>query len=160
LSWFIRNMRDVQWYGDGLSAYGDFEQGEPFPEFGLNFVVAWPGQPFSIYHREDHQEGFLVLSGECLLIVEGEEHRLKQWDYFHCPAGVAHGLVGAGEGPTLVVAVGGRVGLANPVYLADPAALKHGTAVEKETAMPAEAYAQFPKPEPVPFREEFLSGAS
>ena len=160
MSWFVRNMRDVQWYGDPSSVYGDFEQGEPFPEFGFNFGVAWPGQPFAVYHREDHQEGFLVLSGECLLIVEGEEHRLKQWDYFHCPAGTAHGLVGAGEGPALVLAVGGRVGPANPVYLADPAAARHGIGVAEETAVPAEAYAQFPTAEPIPFREEFLPGTS
>jgi quercetin dioxygenase-like cupin family protein len=156
VSWFIQNMRDVQWYGDGLSVFGHFEQGEPFPELGVNFVVAWPGKPFGLYHREDHQEGFLVLSGECLLIVEGGEHRLKQWDYFHCPAGTAHGLVGAGDGPALLLAVGGRVGPANPVFLADPAASKHGVGVAEETAVPAEAYAQFPEAEPIPFREEFL----
>jgi hypothetical protein len=74
VSWFIRNIRDVQWYDAGrFGVYGDFEQGERFPEFGFNFGVVWPGQPVALYHREDHQEGFLVLSGECLLIVEGEE---------------------------------------------------------------------------------------
>ena len=81
-------MRDVQWYDAGsFGVYGDFEQGERFPEFGFNFGVVWPGQPVAMYHREEHQEGFLVLSGECLLIVEGEERPLRQWNYFHCPAG-------------------------------------------------------------------------
>jgi hypothetical protein len=90
VSWFIRNIRDVQWYDGGpAGVYGDFEQGERFPEFGFNFGVVWPGQPVALYHREDHQERFLVLFGECLLIVEGEERALRQWDYFHCPAGVA-----------------------------------------------------------------------
>jgi quercetin dioxygenase-like cupin family protein len=157
MNWFIRNVRDVQWYDAGdYGVYGDFEQGERFPEFGFNFGVAWPGQPGAMYHREDHQEGFLVLSGEVLLIVEGEEHILKQWDYFHCAAGVAHILVGAGDGPAFVIAVGGRVGPSNPVYLADPVAQKHGAAVEQETTDPAEAYASIPKPQPTPFREEFL----
>jgi quercetin dioxygenase-like cupin family protein len=157
MNWFIRNIRDVQWYDAGdYGVYGDFQQGESFPEFGFNFGVAWPGQPGAMYHREDHQEGFLVLSGEVLLIVEGEEHILKQWDYFHCPAGVAHILVGAGDGPAFVIAVGGRVGPSNPVYLADPVAQKHGAAVEQETTDPAEAYASIPKPQPTPFREEFL----
>jgi len=160
VSWFIRNMRDVQWYDAGrFGVYGDFEQGEPFPEFGFNFGVVWPGQPNALYHREDHQEGFLVLSGECLLIVEGEEHTLKQWDYFHCPAGVAHILVGAGEGPAFVVAVGGRVGPDNLVYPVDPVALKHDAGVEEEPTSPAGAYGRFPKPEPIPFREEFLPGS-
>jgi quercetin dioxygenase-like cupin family protein len=159
MNWFIRNVRDVQWYDAGdYGVYGDFEQGERFPEFGFNFGVAWPGQPGALYHREDHQEGFLVLSGEVLLIVEGEERILKQWDYFHCPPGVAHILVGAGDGPAFVIAVGGRVGPGNPVYLADPVAQKHGAAVEQETTDPAEAYTSIPQPEPTPFREEFLPG--
>ena len=40
-----------------------------------------------MHHRENAQEGFLVLSGECLLIVEEEERRLRAWDFFHCPGG-------------------------------------------------------------------------
>jgi uncharacterized cupin superfamily protein len=157
MSWFIQNIREVQWYDAGrFGVYGDFERGERFPEFGFNFGVVWPGQPVALYHREDRQEGFLVLSGECLLIVEGEERPLKQWDYFHCPPGVAHILVGAGEGPAFVIAVGSRVGPPNLLYPVDPAAAKHDAAAEKETTSPSEAYAPFPKPEPIPFREEFL----
>jgi mannose-6-phosphate isomerase-like protein (cupin superfamily) len=157
MSWFIKNMRDVQWYDAGaFGVYGDFEQGEPFPEFAFNFGVAQPGQPAAMYHREDHQEGFLVVSGECLLIVEGEERTLKQWDYFHCPAGTAHILVGAGDGPAFVIAVGGRVGPTNPVYLVEPVAEKYGASVEQETTDPKEAYASVAKAEPTPFRVEFL----
>jgi uncharacterized cupin superfamily protein len=111
-----------------------------------------------MYHRESRQEGFLVLSGECLLIVEGEERTLRQWDYFHCPAGVDHIMVGAGEGPCVVVAVGARFGPKEVVYPVDAVALKHGAGVERETTVPAEAYAPFPDAVPVPFREEFLGG--
>ena len=32
-----------------------------------------PGEPMAMYHWETDQEDFLVLSGEPLLIVEGEE---------------------------------------------------------------------------------------
>jgi uncharacterized cupin superfamily protein len=157
MSWHIANIRDVQWYDAGrFGVYGNFERGEQFPELGFNFGVVWPGQPVALYHREDRQEGFLVLSGECLLIVEGEEHTLKAWDYFHCPAGVAHILVGAGEGPAFVIAVGSRVGPGNLHYPVDPVAAKHGAAAEQETTVSAEAYAPFPKPEPIPFREDFL----
>jgi len=157
--WFIRNIREVQWYDGGTAGvYGDFEQGERFAEFGFNFGVVWPGQPVALYHREDHQEGFLVLSGECLLIVEGEERELKQWDYLHCPPGVAHIIVGAGTGPSFLIAVGGRVGPGNTVYPVNPVALKHQAGVHRQTNDPAEAYASFPRPKPVPFREEFLPG--
>jgi uncharacterized cupin superfamily protein len=154
MSWHIANIREVQWYDAGrFGVYGDFERGERFPEFGFNFGVVWPGQPVAFYHRESHQEGFLVLSGECLLIVESEEHTLEAWDYFHCPAEVAHILVGAGEGPAFVIAVGSRVGPGNVLYPVDPVALRHGAGVEQETT-----HAPYPKPEPISFREDFLPG--
>ena len=105
MSWFIRNIRDVQWYDAGrFGVYGDFEQGERFPDLGFNFGVVWPGQPVALYHREDHQEGFLVLSGECRLIVEGEERALKQWGYpvdavaFEAPGRGGAGDDGSGRG--------------------------------------------------------------
>jgi uncharacterized cupin superfamily protein len=158
MSWFVRNIREVQWYDAGpFGVYGDFEQGDGFPEFGFNFGVVWPGQPVALYHREDHQEGFLVLSGECLLIVEGEERALKQWDYFHCPAGVAHILVGAGEGPAFVVAVGSRVGPANLLYPVDPVASKHGAGAEKEATTAAEGLRAVPETRADPLPRGFLA---
>lgn len=56
----------------------------------------------------DDQEDFLVLAGEALAIVEGEEHPLRRWDFVHCPPGTSHVIIGAGEGPCLVLAVGAR----------------------------------------------------
>jgi uncharacterized cupin superfamily protein len=155
--WHIANARDMQWFDAGkFGFYSDFQQGSHFEELGFNIGMALPGQPGALYHREAHQEGFLILSGEALLIVEGEERPLRQWDYFHCPAGVEHILVGAGDGPCVVIGLGGRVGPGNPVYPVNDVALQHGAGVEQETAVPKEAYAPFPVPEPVPFREEFL----
>ena len=157
MSWFVRNIRDVQWFDGGkFGVYGDFQGGVHFDEFGFNFGVVWPGQPVAMYHREDHQEGFLVLSGECLLIVDGEERRLEQWDYFHCPPGVEHIVVGAGDGPSFLIAVGGRVGPGNPVYPVNDVALAYEAGVESETALAKEAYAKFPEPAPIAFSEEFL----
>jgi uncharacterized cupin superfamily protein len=99
----------------------------------------------TMYHRENAQEDFLVLSGECIAIVEGEERQLRPWDLLHCPAGVAHAIVGAGDGPSVVLAVGARTGEEDDglVYPADPVALKHGAAVAEETSLPAEAYKPF-----------------
>jgi uncharacterized cupin superfamily protein len=155
--WHIANAKDMQWFDAGkFGFYSDFQQGTHFEEFGFNIGMALPGQPGALYHRESHQEGFLVLSGEALLIVEGEERLLRAWDYFHCPAGVEHILVGAGDRPCVVIGIGGRVGRGNPVYPVNAVALKHGAGVEQETATPKEAYAPFPEPKPVPFREEFL----
>lgn len=157
MSWYIQSIRDVQWEDLGqFGLCGDFERGEKFPEFGFNFGVLWPGQPVAMYHREENQEGFLVLSGECLLIVEGEEHPLRAWDYFHCPAGTNHILVGAGDGPSFVIAVGGRTGPGGIVYPVDAVAAKHDASVEEETTNPKEAYALFAKPRPVAFDESWL----
>jgi uncharacterized cupin superfamily protein len=157
--WHVANVRDVQWYDAGRSGfYADFEQGERFPELGFNIGMALPGQIAALYHRESHQECYFVLHGEGILIVEGEERPLKQWDYFHCPAGVDHICVATGDGPFVVIAVGGRVGKNEIVYPVDATALRHGAGVGAETTSPREAYASFDEPKPVPFREEFIGG--
>ena len=79
-----------------------------FPQLGFNIGVLWPGQPACMYHREPNQEGFLVLSGECILLVEGQQRQMKQWDYFHCPADTDHLLIASGDEPCVAVAVGSR----------------------------------------------------
>ena len=50
-----------------------------------------------------------MLVGECVLIVEGQERALNQWDLFHCPAWTEHVLIGAGGGPSVLLAVGSRL---------------------------------------------------
>jgi uncharacterized cupin superfamily protein len=146
--WFVVNARDARWIDSELGKYCNFEpEGERFPELGINLNVLRPGEPMTMYHRENEQEGFLVLAGECLLIVEGEEHPLKRWDYFHCPGGVAHAVVGAGDGASLVLAVGSRTAVSEEVvYPADPAAQRHGAGVAVETSDRDEAYAGYTFP--------------
>ena len=159
-SYFVANVRQLRWQENELGASCEFDKHrERFAEFGVNLTVLAPGQPMTMYHRERYQEGFLVLRGECLLIVEGQEMQLQQWDYFHCPPDVAHAIVGAGTGPSLVLAIGNRLGPDVIVYPRDETALKHGAGVAQETPHPKEAYARFTRPAPdVPFREEFLTG--
>ncbi|MBA3717590.1 MAG: cupin domain-containing protein [Actinobacteria bacterium] len=107
--WFVINARETRWRDTGpFGHFCDFEGKRRFRQLGINLNVLQPGQAIGAYHRENAQEGFLVLAGECALIVEGEEHRLLPWDYFHCPPGVAHAIVGAGAGPAVVLAVGRR----------------------------------------------------
>ena len=158
--WWVRSVRELRWQENELGASCEFDKHEErFDELGINLTVLRPGQPMTMYHRERYQEGFLVLRGECLLVVEGEEVPLKQWDYFHCPPDVAHAIVGAGEGLSLVLAVGNRLGPDVILYPRDETALKHGAGVEQDTPHPKEAYARFTRPAPdVEFREEFLEG--
>ena len=144
--WFVLNGRDARWLDGDLGKYTGFEApGARFAQLGINLNVMAPGEPMTMYHRENAQEDFLVVAGECVAIVEGEERPLGQWDLLHCPPGVAHAIVGAGHGPCLVVAVGARTGQEDDglVYPADPVAQRHGAAVDEETRVPKEAYARF-----------------
>ena len=156
--WFVASVRELPWQENELGATCEFDKHrERFGEFGINMTVLQPQQPMTMYHRERYQEGFLVLRGECLLIVEGREVPLHQWDYFHCPADVPHAIVGAGDGLSIVLAVGGRVGPDVILYPRDETALKHRAGVERETPHPKEAYASFTRPAPeIPFRAELL----
>ena len=107
--WFVLNAQDSRWYhGESRGAFCDFEGDQDFPQVGVNLQVLMPGQPMAMYHWEVDQEDFLVLSGEALLIVEGEERMLRAWDFFHCASLTKHTIVGAGDGPCIVVAIGAR----------------------------------------------------
>jgi uncharacterized cupin superfamily protein len=140
--WFIVNARDAQWRDTTMGKFCGFEpEGERFAQMGFNVNVLAPGEPMAMYHREDGQEAFLVLDGECTLIVEGEERPLRKWDFFHCPPQVPHVIVGAGDRPSLVLAVGSRMNGRCVLYPADPVAQKHGAASAGDTAEPKEAYA-------------------
>ena len=108
--WFILNARDACWFWDGRSACSEFEGEYEFQQVGIFIRVLGPGEPMGNYHWEADQEGFLVLFGEPLLIVEGEERPLRRWDFFHCPTGTKHTIVGAGDAPSVVLAVGARGG--------------------------------------------------
>jgi uncharacterized cupin superfamily protein len=155
--WFVINARDSRWRDYGpLGMVCDFEGKRSFREFGFNLNILNPGEPMSMYHRENHQEGFLVLTGTCLLIVEDQERQLNAWDFFHCPGGTDHVIVGAGDAPAVVLAVGARGGRKGVVYPVSAVAAKHAAGVEKETTASAEAYARFPRSVRSPYREQSL----
>ena len=65
------------------------EYGDPpveFTQLGINLTVLEPGQT-GLYHAEANQEAFLVLSGECALLIEDQERRLRPWDSSTLPRG-------------------------------------------------------------------------
>ena len=143
----------------------EFEGDVQFPQLGFYVYVLGPGQPMAMYHWEADQEGFLVLSGEALLIVEGEERLPRAWDFVHCPPNTNHVIVGAGDVPCVVVAVGARErSVDNPDwggYLVDEVALKHGAGVEQETNEPDVAYANVnPKREQTRYGDGWLPSGS
>ena len=151
--WFVVNAREAEWvHNEKFGAGVTFEGTPHVPQFGINIQVMWPGQPNGYYHAENDQEDFLILSGECLLLIEGEERRLRAWDFVHCPAGTEHIFVGAGDGPCAFIGVGARAAPDAILYAASEIALRHAAGVTEETTNPAEAYAGVPETTTGPYR--------
>ena len=151
--WFVVNARDGRWVESAeFGRWIPFEGDPRFPELGINVSVLAPGQPGGMYHGEDAQEDFLVLAGECIALVEGEERRLRQWDFLHCPAWTEHIIVGAGDGPCVLLAVGARGGERGIHYPVSQIALAHNAGVTTATDEPNEAYAAFRPRSLVPYR--------
>lgn len=150
--WFVVNARDAAWIRHpafGLQCL--FETAGPiarscdgveplqFEQLGIRIHVLQPGQPSTLYHAETSQEDFLVLSGECVVTIEGEQRQLRAWDFVHCPAGTFHSFTGAGDGPSVLFQVGARFGERGIRYL--PTELAES--VDEETTSGADAYAPF-----------------
>jgi uncharacterized cupin superfamily protein len=146
--WFVVNVRDAEWLTSETSgpllpsgAECGFESGKvEFPQLGVRLHVLEPGEPNGLYHRENQQEDFLVLFGECRLLVEGRERILRPWDFFHSPAGTEHIFVGAGDGPCVIFMVGGRSEDWQVVYPVSELAAGYGASAREETSDPRQAY--------------------
>jgi uncharacterized cupin superfamily protein len=147
--WFVVNVADAAWVQNEFFGAACVFEGDavPFSEIGYTLAVIQPGRPSGMYHGEGSQEDFLVLAGECLLIVEHEERQLRAGDFVHCPPGTAHIFVGAGDRPCVIFMVGSRANK-EIVYPRDETALRYAAGVEEETTKPPEAYAPFPKWQP------------
>ena len=147
--WFVLNADRARWYAN--QRFGRicvFEGEQQFSTLGINLHVIEPGQPACLYHREDQQEDFLVLSGRCTLLIEGQERSLRAWDLVHCPSGTEHVFIGSGDGPCAVLMVGGRPPDATIHYPVSEPAEQYGASTQEATDDPKEAYAGSPPWEP------------
>jgi len=157
--WYVRNAREGRWWEKGPRGRIKELVEDDAAQVNVNLFVLEPGHRMSMYHWEADQEGFLVLSGEALLIVEDEERPLKQWDYFHCPAPVPHTIVGAGSGPSAILAIGAREHQAGPHWGGYPyseVAMRHDASAEEETTKANVAYARFPDEQPTEYQDGWL----
>jgi uncharacterized cupin superfamily protein len=139
--WFIVNVAEAE--GIHTESFGDgvrFEGPAPFPGLGINIRVLRPGQPASMYHRENAAEAFLVLAGECLAIVDGAERQMRKGDLLYSPPGTDHVVVGAGDAPSCVLMAGSRPLDLKVDFPVGEAAARFGASVERETADTREAY--------------------
>jgi uncharacterized cupin superfamily protein len=158
--WFVLSLIGARGFAtEGHGVFCGFEAPDaPFEDYGINVHVLQPGERSALYHAESVQEGFLVLAGECVAVVEEHERTLRQWDYLHCPAGTAHALVGAGDGPCAILMTGTRRPDSTIVYPVSEAAARHGLSapVERDDARDAYAEAGWPRasePLPMPWPE-------
>lgn len=147
--WYIANVRDLSWHrlpANGIWCEFD-DPDDRSPQLGIGVHVLAPGEASAMYHSENEdEEGFLILDGECLVVVEGEERTMRQWDYFRCPPGTEHITVGAGEGPCAILMVGVRHGHSSCVYPHNDVAARHGASVPETTSDPKVAYKDRPGP--------------
>jgi mannose-6-phosphate isomerase-like protein (cupin superfamily) len=140
--WFVLDLVGARGLAtEGHGVFCPFEAPDArFSDFGINVHVLEPGERSALYHREAAQEGFLVLDGECIAVVEEQERTLRRWDYLHCPVGTAHAFVGAGAGPCAILMVGARRPDAAE-YPVSAAAGRHGLSVPVASGVSKEAYA-------------------
>jgi uncharacterized cupin superfamily protein len=164
--WFVLNAREARWWdkpGQGhslpLTGDDDYEAETFFPMLGMAIRVVSPGEPTTTYHWETEQEDFLVLFGEGLLIVEGEERPLKRWDFVHCPPGTKHAFVGAGDGPCVLLCASSRQFQKDGpwgYYCADETAARYNASSPEDTQDGAVAYARFPPSQATRYPEGLL----
>jgi uncharacterized cupin superfamily protein len=154
--WFVLSARDVTWIrSEERGQDTDFEGAQTWSQLGFRIHVLMPGQRNGLYHRERAQEDFLVVAGECLLVIEGEERRLQAWDFVHCPPWTHHVFVGRGDTPCVIVMAGSRAGGFEVVYPVNEVAARNGASVTDETSKPQEAYARFGPEERTAYRDGF-----
>jgi mannose-6-phosphate isomerase-like protein (cupin superfamily) len=141
--WFVLNLGEMAW--ETFPPYGAALAFEP----GIHVHVLQPGECNGYYHAEDAQEGFLVLSGECVAVIENEERRLRQWDYFRSPPGTEHITIGAGKEPCAILMFGAPDPSRRVSWIANEIAAKYGASVERTTSDGTEVYGDVPASERV-----------
>ncbi len=156
VGWFVLNARDTRWsdkpgqgFACSLTGVDEHEAETFFPMLGMAIRVVRPGEVSTTYHWETEQEDFLILHGEALLIVEGEERPVRQWDFVHCPPETKHAFVGAGDGPCVILCASSRQFQKDGpwgYYCFDEVAAKHNAASPEDTQDGTIAYARFPEP--------------
>ena len=155
--WFVVTVGDAAWLTNrAFGARCGFEADVPlvrnqpdlhpqrFTQLGITLAVLEPGRPSGLYHAESNQEDFLVLAGECLLLVEGEERPLHAWDFVHCPPGTEHVFVGASNQPCVLLMTGARSPDRAIRYPGSELARRYGAGATSATSSAAEAYDSFP----------------
>jgi mannose-6-phosphate isomerase-like protein (cupin superfamily) len=164
--WFVLNARDARWFdkpGQGWSVpftgVDEYEAETFYPMLGMAIRVVPKGEPTGTYHWETEAEGFLVLHGEGVLIVEGQERPLKQWDFVHCPPETKHAFAGAGDEPMVLLCASSRQFQKDGpwgFYCADETAAKYNASSPEDTQENDVADARFEPQRETTYRDGLL----
>jgi uncharacterized cupin superfamily protein len=150
--WFVINARDARWMHNDMRSVCKFGGEGPahFDDLGIGLYWIEPGRPMTLYHHEAGQEDFLILRGECVLVIETQERTVRAWDLVHCPPGTAHTLIAAGTESALILAVGARRERGSARYPVAAAAIRHGAGVPDAQTSARDHYVTFGTPRPGP----------
>lgn len=159
--WFVMDVRKARWFdkpGQGwsvpLTGCDEYEAESFFPMLGMSIRVVSAGEPTGTYHWETEAEDFLVLSGEGVLIIEGEERPLKQWDFVHCPPETKHGFAGTRDRPMVLLCASSRQFQKDGpwgYYCKDETAAKYNASSPEDTQDGRLADARFAPQKPAPY---------
>ena len=87
-----------------------------------------------------------MLAGEGILLIEGEERPVRQWDFVHCPPEARHAFVGAGSGPCVLLCASSRQFQKDGpwgYYCSDPVAERYNASSPEDTQDSDLAYERF-----------------
>jgi uncharacterized cupin superfamily protein len=148
--WFVVNTAEAAWVSNDYYGGVCIFESDDFvlrgradlteyvkPGAGFTIRVVPPGQPSTLYHAESVQEDFLILMGECVLIIEDQERHLRPWDFVHCPPMTSHAFVAKDNGPCVILATGNRRDDLERVCLRSEVALRYHVGTEVDGTEPA-----------------------
>lgn len=121
----IRHLKDLPWvdvtYAGTQAKFGqvkDLENTFGMRRFGIDVQRLRPGDQNSPYHTHDEEdELFLVLEGNCKLLLDGTHYDLQQGDCVYTKPGQAHCFYNDGLEDCLLLVSGIHCGRWDATYL-------------------------------------------
>jgi mannose-6-phosphate isomerase-like protein (cupin superfamily) len=99
------NVAAVEW--DTGERFLSLRRALGVTSFGLNQMTLQPGQRGRIHRHREQEEVYLVLRGSLTVAFENEELELAEGQAIRVPPATRRQLLNRGDGPCVVVAIGG-----------------------------------------------------
>ena len=79
--WFVLNAEERAGVTGTVAPGRCLRGADRVPQTAVVLYVLGPREPIGRYHWEVDREDFVVLAGSGVLLIEGEERPLRQWDF-------------------------------------------------------------------------------